>query len=102
MGHALLTQLLLPKMLDTKRQDPAADVRIHVTSSQAANQVPLPKSGLALPYMREATPGWGGAQRYGHSKLATLLFAKKLSQEYPSITTMSSHPGTVKSESWVL
>jgi retinol dehydrogenase 12 len=57
-GHALLTQLLLPKMLHTKGKDPYADVRIHVTASMAANQVPLPKSGLALDYMREATPGW--------------------------------------------
>jgi NAD(P)-dependent dehydrogenase (short-subunit alcohol dehydrogenase family) len=99
MGHAFLTQLLLPKMLETKRADPTADLRIHVTASQAGVQW-APSGGLALSYMRDPSPGSGGTQRYGHSKLANLLFMRKLSQQYPSILIMASHPGTVKTESW--
>lgn len=38
--------------------------------------------------------------RYGHSKLANLLFAQKLAQVYPSVISTSHHPGTVKSEIW--
>ncbi|KAF2157637.1 NAD(P)-binding protein [Myriangium duriaei CBS 260.36] len=98
-GHAMLTQLLLPKMLQTKREDPSADLRIHVTASQAGVQW-APGGGLALSYMRDPSPGSGGTQRYGHSKLANLLFMRKLSQQYPSILIMASHPGTVKTESW--
>ncbi|KAF2216607.1 hypothetical protein CERZMDRAFT_109448 [Cercospora zeae-maydis SCOH1-5] len=37
---------------------------------------------------------------YGHSKLANMLFARKLARLYPKITTTSFHPGTVKSEIW--
>lgn len=99
LGHALLTQLLLPKMFETRRQDPSADLRIHITASQAGILF-APGIGLALSYMRDASPGSGGTQRYGHSKLANLLFMRKLSQQFPSILIMASHPGTVKTESW--
>lgn len=98
LGHALLTQLLLPKMLETRRQEPSADLRIHFTASQAFAFAPGP--GLALPFMRTASPGSGGTQRYGHSKLALLLFMRKLSQQYPSLSVTASHPGTVKTETW--
>lgn len=99
LGHALLTQLLLPKMLQTKQEDPFADLRIHVTASEAGINW-APSRGIALSYMREPAPGSGGTQRYGHSKLANILFMRKLSQQYPSILVMASHPGTVKTESW--
>lgn len=99
LGHALLTQLLLPKMFETRRQDPSADLRIHVTASQAGVQLAL-SSGLALSYTRQPSPGSGGTQRYGHSKVANLLFMRKLSQQFPSILIMASHPGLVKTESW--
>ena len=97
MGHALLTQLLLPKMLQTRSADPDADLRIHVTSSDGAT-VFRPKAGLQLALMKQADPGWHTTTSYGHSKLANALFARKLSQVYPFIYTNSSHPGTVKSD----
>jgi NAD(P)-dependent dehydrogenase (short-subunit alcohol dehydrogenase family) len=99
MGHALLTQLLLPKMLQTKQQDPKADLRIVVVSSVGAH-VFAPKEGLALDQVHESSPFAHGMIRYGHSKLANLLFARKLAQLYPQITSTSLHPGTVKSEIW--
>lgn len=99
MGHALLTQLLLPKMLETRRQHPDADLRITVTSSIGAHRF-VPQTGLALDQMNKPDVFAHGMVRYGHSKLANLLFARKLAQLYPSITTTSTHPGTVQSEIW--
>lgn len=98
LGHSLFTQLLMPKLLKTKEQHESADVRIMVTSSIAGNQH-APKTGLALDAMRSEAP-FPPLNRYGHSKLANILFARKLAQEYPMITSTSSHPGLVKSEIW--
>ena len=96
MGHALLTQLLMPKLLQTSRG--GADVRIVVISSDAANHF-LPKSGLALGQMHAANP-FSSMTLYSHSKLANVLFAAKLAETYRGITTTAAHPGTVKSEIW--
>jgi NAD(P)-dependent dehydrogenase (short-subunit alcohol dehydrogenase family) len=99
MGHALLTQLLLPKMLQTARSSNEADVRIVLTSSVGAMRFP-PKTGLVLDQMKTNGEKLGALTCYGHSKLANVLFAKKLAQLYPSITSTSVHPGTVSSEIW--
>ncbi|KAK5122611.1 hypothetical protein LTR85_003874 [Meristemomyces frigidus] len=99
LGHSLLTQLILPKMLETHRREPGADVRITVTSSMGANRF-APSSGLALGDMHDANAFKSSMTRYGHSKLANILFARKLAQLYPSITTTSTHPGLVKSAIW--
>ncbi|EXJ79272.1 hypothetical protein A1O3_08774 [Capronia epimyces CBS 606.96] len=100
MGHALLTQLLLPKMLQTRRSDPKADVRIVATASDAAFSDPvLPKGGLALNAMRQPN-AYGPLSLYAHSKLANVLFIRKLSQLYPEISATAVHPGVVKSDIW--
>nr|POE86533.1 short-chain dehydrogenase tic 32, chloroplastic [Quercus suber] len=99
MGHALLTQLVLPKMLQTVREDPSADARIMVTSSVAAHRF-APPGGIVFKELKNpAFPSWT-MRRYGQSKLANVLFANKLAQLYPRITTTSIHPGTVKSDIW--
>ncbi|KAI0143579.1 NAD(P)-binding protein [Xylariaceae sp. FL1272] len=96
-GHALLTQLLMPKLLKTAAESSDSDVRILVTSSMAAFLGP-PPNGLALDDIKRpdalATP----YQRYAHSKLSLILFARKLAQLYPSITTVSFDPGQVKTD----
>lgn len=99
MGHALLTQLLLPKMLQTAHSSKDADVRIVLTSSVGAMRF-SPKNGLALEEMQTDGSKLGPMTCYGHSKLANVLFAKKLAQLYPSIMSISYHPGTVHSEIW--
>ena len=99
MGHALLTQLLLPKMLQTTNSSADADVRIILTSSVGAMRFNS-KNGLALDQMQTNGESVGSLNCYGRSKLANVLFAKKLAQLYPSITTTSYHPGTVKTEIW--
>lgn len=95
LGHVLLTQLLMPKLLQTKRQ--GRDVRIMVTSSMAVYLSP-PKNGLALDQMKKADPLDSAYQRYAHAKLANILIARKLSQLYPSIQSVSFNPGQVKTD----
>ncbi|RYP73401.1 hypothetical protein DL771_003669 [Monosporascus sp. 5C6A] len=94
-GHALLTQLLMPKLLHTAGQ--GRDVRIMVTSSMAAHLDP-PSTGLVLDQMKKADPLASPYQRYAHSKLANILFARKLSQVYPSIQSVSFNPGQVRTD----
>lgn len=96
MGHAMLAQLLMPKLLATQKQA-GADVRIMITSSIAPYTFG-PKGGLQLEKMKTTADDMQSMVRYGHSKLANSLFAKKLAQVYPDITTTSHHPGTVDTE----
>ncbi|RBR20884.1 uncharacterized protein FIESC28_05036 [Fusarium coffeatum] len=92
LGHALLTQLLMPKLLETARS--GREVRIMSTSSMAATLDP-PPTGLALDEMKKSDPLASPYQRYAHSKIANILFARKLSQVYPSIQSVSFDPGQV-------
>jgi NAD(P)-dependent dehydrogenase (short-subunit alcohol dehydrogenase family) len=98
-GHALLTQLLLPKMLQARQEDPKADVRIIATSSNAAFAPFVPKGGLALNSMRQPD-AYSPISLYAHSKLANVLFIRKVSQLYPDIMAVAAHPGVVKSDIW--
>lgn len=86
-------------MLQTARSNPEADVRVILTSSIGAMRF-VPKSGLVLDQMKTAGEDLAPMTRYGHSKLANILFAKKLAQLYPSITSTSYHPGMVQTEIW--
>ena len=95
LGHALLTQLLMPKLLQTGQQ--GGDVRIVATSSLAVHRDP-PPGGLVLDQMKEPDPLSGPYQRYAHSKLANVLFARKLAQIYPGLTSTSWDPGQVHTE----
>lgn len=94
-GHALLTQLLMPKLLETASL--GRDVRILITSSMAAHYG-APSTGLVLDQMKAADPLGSSYQRYAHSKLANILFARNLSQIYPSIQSVSYSPGQVKTD----
>ncbi|KAK5710994.1 hypothetical protein LTR17_018607 [Elasticomyces elasticus] len=98
MGHALLTQLLLPKMLATKRQHLEADLRIHATASLVGVKSFVPKKGIDVSDIHNPDAFDSGLVRYGHSKLANILFARKIAQLYPAVHSTSSHPGVVKSE----
>ncbi|KAH8797943.1 hypothetical protein F5884DRAFT_814169 [Xylogone sp. PMI_703] len=95
MGHALLTQLLMPTLLQTAHH--GGDPRIMITSSMAVHRDP-PPGGLVLNQMKEPGPLSGPYQRYAHSKLANILFARKLAQAYPAITSTSWDPGQVHTE----
>ncbi|KAF2263406.1 oxidoreductase-like protein [Lojkania enalia] len=90
MGHALLTKLLLPTMLETTKK-PHADVRIiNVTSM---GHMFAPAGGILWDQAAlEKQSTW---RRYGQSKLANILFSKELANRYPEITSVSVHPGVI-------
>ncbi|CAK7204661.1 hypothetical protein SEUCBS139899_007420 [Sporothrix eucalyptigena] len=99
-GHAMLTQMLLPLLLSTQKIQ-SADVRVVLTSSNAAFAPPmmLPSGGLDLDAMRRPD-ACSPMTLYSHSKLANVLFARKLAALYPSLSVTVVHPGVVKSEIW--
>ena len=94
-GHALLIKLLLPIMLHTADQ-PGSDVRIVSISSTAYKM----SSGIPFKELKTSQDGgFGGPwKRYGQSKLANRLYAAALAKRYPSITSVSLHPGLVATE----
>ena len=92
-GHALLTKLLLPTLLRTA-ETPNSDVRIVNLSSLGYRVVP--SGGIHFQDLRTTQENLGPASvwvRYGQSKLANILYAKELARRYPSITSVSVHPG---------
>ncbi|KAK0938015.1 hypothetical protein LTR29_010463 [Friedmanniomyces endolithicus] len=90
MGHALLTQLLLPTLLETAEL-PDADVRVINVSSKG--HMFAPPSGII--YEQAALEKLEPLGRYGHSKLANILHARELQRRHPSITATAVHPGVI-------
>lgn len=89
-GHALLTKLLMPVLLQTAEQ-PGADVRIINVSSMG--MFAAPSGGIIFNQADlEKQYTW---RRYGQSKLANILFSRELAARYPQITSVSVHPGVI-------
>lgn len=58
-----------------------------------------PSGGCPLEKSKLDNAGpWG---RYGHSKLANILFTKGLAARYPDITSVAIHPGVIKTDLYV-
>ena len=100
-GHALLTMLLMPKLLETAAT--GADVRICAVSSHGHTLTP--EGGIAFEAAGTEMAEWYPMTRYGMSKLANVLFAKELHKRYgPSVNgsdgicVTSIHPGAVNTE----
>lgn len=89
-GHALLTKLLMPVLLETAKQ-PGADVRIVNVSSMG--HLMAPSGGII--FDQQALESYMTARRYGVSKLANILFTRELAARYPQITSVSLHPGVI-------
>lgn len=88
-GHALLTKLLLPILQRTA--DENGDVRI-INVSSTGHQLP-PRGGLALKEVTTDMSTYSTWVRYGHSKLANVLFTRELARRYPAIKCATLHPG---------
>lgn len=97
MGHALLTQLLMPMLLTTLAR-PGTDVRVVAMSS--IGHKGAPKGGLLFDHLKTDMLQESGSSLYGQATLAKTLFASELARRYPQITSSSLHPGTVKSQAW--
>lgn len=98
LGNALVVKHLLPTLLRTAEQQPGADVRIVLLSSEAWRTHPA--EGVQFATLRTAQDlGWTWHwRRYGQSKLANILYAAELARRFPSITTTSLHPGVVNTK----
>jgi NAD(P)-dependent dehydrogenase (short-subunit alcohol dehydrogenase family) len=100
-GHALLTKLLLPCMLNTASQL-KSDVRIINLASVAYNTAP--PAGIEFSKLKTRNANYGSYFSpnkwlcYGQSKLANLLYAGELAARYPSITSVAVHPGFIRTE----
>jgi NAD(P)-dependent dehydrogenase (short-subunit alcohol dehydrogenase family) len=101
LGHALLVKLLLPTLQATKRLPDVKDVRIVNLTSQAYQLAP--SQGIDFATLKSPQPNLGGLMtlggkwaRYGQSKLAQLLYSQELARHYPDVTSVSVHPGYIK------
>ena len=93
-SHALLVKLLLPKLLQTAKE-PSSDVRIIFLTSTGFRQHPV--DGIVFKDLRTTQDfGIGGSwMRYGQSSLANILYPAELARRYPTITSVSIHPGVI-------
>ena len=96
MIQKLLTKLLLPTLLSTAKE-PDSNVRIVNLTSEGHRLAP---SG-GCPLEKSRIDGAGPWGRYGHSKLANILFTKELAARYPDITSVAIHPGVIKTDLYV-
>ena len=114
-GHFLLTKLLLPTLLKTASSSSSSsstaspssgegdktgkpDVRVVVLSSLANGYTPNKPDYMQLISSPDRLLGLNTWQRYAVSKSANILFAAELARRYPSITSVSVHPGVVASD----
>jgi len=91
LGHFLLTQLLLPRLLE----QPSRVVNV---SSKAHYQA----SGIDFDELRRPGKGFGALHAYSVSKLCNVLHAKELGRRHGAqgLHAYSLHPGVVASDVW--
>ncbi|RDW59111.1 hypothetical protein BP5796_12035 [Coleophoma crateriformis] len=92
MGHALLFKLLRPLMLKTA-SIPGADVRVVVLSSAGHR---FGKKELMFDTMKSSAGHVSAIDKYCHSKLANVLYARALAKNVPQITCTSVYPGDIQ------
>ncbi|KAH8768206.1 short-chain dehydrogenase/reductase [Diaporthe sp. PMI_573] len=107
LGHALLTKLLMPLLLQTAEQQKAdneakkdfhaektPDVRVVVLTSIMMSWAP--PGGIQFNKLNTPLGEIGTSfTLYGQSKLANTLFARYLAKDYPQLTVAAVHPGVV-------
>ena len=105
LAHWLLTHNLLPVLLETARVDGPGSARVISVSSEGHRSFSVNK----ILYADEEIANFGNFGRYGLSKLANILHAKTLNDQYgPSsvhakegkgeIWTASLHPGFIDTQ----
>ncbi|KAK7998663.1 hypothetical protein PG991_015142 [Apiospora marii] len=95
LGHSFLIRKLLP-LLEKTAALPDADARIVMVTSLGWKGTP--PGGIQFDKLQSEQNlfALGPWLRYGQSKLANLLYARELAARYPQITSLSIHPGVVK------
>ncbi|KAI1617734.1 short-chain dehydrogenase/reductase [Exophiala viscosa] len=92
-GHFLLTKLLLPTLDHTAKKN-SPDVRIISLSSAAWQMAPNIDTIVSTEKLLAQKP-W---TCYGASKAANVMFAAELARRYPQFTSVSLHPGMIKTD----
>jgi NAD(P)-dependent dehydrogenase (short-subunit alcohol dehydrogenase family) len=99
LGHAMLTNQLLPFLLEAAKEADS-DVRVVTNTSDGYQTSQLIKGGISFAELESGGTmnRWllGPWQRYGQSKLANILFAAELARRYPQLTSVVLHPGVVR------
>jgi NAD(P)-dependent dehydrogenase (short-subunit alcohol dehydrogenase family) len=97
LAHALVIKLLFPALLEAASK-PTPDARIVLLTSVGWRG--HPKGGIQISKLNTVQDFsvFGSWQRYGQSKLANIIYAKELARRYPTITSVSVHPGVVKTD----
>jgi NAD(P)-dependent dehydrogenase (short-subunit alcohol dehydrogenase family) len=95
LGPALLTKLLLPTLAKTAAL-PGSDVRIVNVSSTLYDWAP--KTGIPYSKLKTKQDGVDMMLLYGESKLAQIYHAQVLAKRYSNITSVSLHPGIVRTD----
>jgi NAD(P)-dependent dehydrogenase (short-subunit alcohol dehydrogenase family) len=92
LGHFLLTELLLPKLLEQPHS------RVVNVSSIAHYDAP----GVDFASLRQPSPIWRVLRAYQVSKLCNVLHAKALARRYGErgLHAYSLHPGVIASDVW--
>lgn len=95
-AHALFVKLLLPALQKTGEK--TGDARILFLTSLGF-MYPFP-GGVQFDGVKTTQDFGPGSQwaRYGQSKLANVQYPAELARRYPSITSVSLHPGTVNTD----
>ncbi|KAL7790917.1 NAD(P)-binding protein [Trichoderma ceciliae] len=92
-GHFLFTKMLLPVLKQTvAKYNP--DVRVLSISSNAHKIAPSFETIIST----EKLSKQGEWQSYAASKAANILFASELAKRHPEITSISVHPGMIKTD----
>lgn len=92
-GHFLLTKLLLPTLQKTAKEH-NSDVRVVSVSSEVHNLSPNLDTILST----EKLSACGTWIRYAGSKAANIMFAAELARRYPTLSSVSLHPGIIKTD----
>ncbi|KAL3465101.1 hypothetical protein BJX64DRAFT_285963 [Aspergillus heterothallicus] len=99
LGHAMLIRQLLPLLQKSSdNREGGADARIVILTSLGFKMAPLRGPGILFDELKTTQDKgfmWSW-YRYGQSKLANLLYAKELARRYPGVTSVSVHPGVIK------
>lgn len=99
MGHAQLTKLLLPTLLQTAEKGGAgADVRIVSLSSMGESFAAADPYADADARLKSDLAPLSTWTRYGIAKLANVHHSRALAQRYPSLRCVAVHPGAVRTE----
>ncbi|VUC33509.1 unnamed protein product [Clonostachys rosea] len=96
LAHAMIVRELLPVLARTA-EIPGSDVRVVTLTSEGWKG--HPSGGVRYDKVRTDTGGlvsW--LFRYGQSKFANVVYAAEIARRYPKITSVSAHPGVVKTD----